>query len=115
MDFGDGLTSMELPNLKNRRAAALAKRAGFGAVRRINLLRTILSWTFKLILISDVFQVMMPELDGGGFGEFASLVKRKANPRADVSITKGTFKQISTFPAFYQRRRKYQRRSSTVS
>ena len=28
---------------------------------------------------------MMPELDGGGFGEFASLVKRKANPRADVS------------------------------
>ena len=44
MDFGDGLTSMELPNLKNRRAAALAKRAGFGAVRKIeaiNLLRTI--------------------------------------------------------------------------
>ena len=32
-----------------------------------------------------MFQVMMPELDGGGFGEFASLVKRRANPRADVS------------------------------
>ena len=40
MDFGDGLTPMDLPSLKNRRAAALAKRAGFGAVRRNNLLRT---------------------------------------------------------------------------
>ena len=33
MDFGDGLAPMELPSLKNRRAA-LAKRAGFGAVRK---------------------------------------------------------------------------------
>ena len=31
LDFGDGLAPMELPSLKNRRAA-LAKRAGFGAV-----------------------------------------------------------------------------------
>ena len=37
----------------------------------------------------------MPELDGGGFGEFASLVKRKANPRADVSRTEK--KQLSKF------------------
>ena len=37
----------------------------------------------------------MPELDGGGFGEFASLVKRKANPRADVSHTEK--KHLSKF------------------
>ena len=35
MDFGDGLAPMELPSLKNRRAA-LAKRAGFGAVRDVS-------------------------------------------------------------------------------
>ena len=40
----------------------------------------------------------MPELDGGGFGEFASLVKRKANPRADVSHTKE--KHLSKFLPF---------------
>ena len=38
MDFGDGLAPMELPSLKNRRAA-LAKRAGFGAVRLVNPLK----------------------------------------------------------------------------